>query len=93
MDAILISWDPRPGEVEEVRKYLDGHEYYWRVKFRFSGKGNFGFPAFGYIQMKRGQSRTQNNHSEHHSVFAGALRFRGARLTGVLDSEMEGKPR
>ena len=36
MDAILISWDPRPDEVEEVTKHLvDGHGYYWKVKFRF----------------------------------------------------------
>jgi len=56
MDAILISWDPCPDEVEEVTKHLaDGHEYYWRVRFRFASKSDISFPALGYVHMKGGR--------------------------------------
>ncbi|HEY3973845.1 MAG TPA: hypothetical protein VGM18_12640 [Candidatus Sulfotelmatobacter sp.] len=52
MDAILISWRPDPKEVEDVLEHLaDGHEYYWRVKFRFAKKNDFKFPMLGYVHM------------------------------------------
>ena len=51
MDAILISWDPEPDEVEEVKRHLDHYEYYWRVRFRIASS-RFTFPMVGYVHMK-----------------------------------------